>query len=57
MFYKILRNMVNKGSIALLSSHHLTEIYGNVDKVLILSNGSIIKEICIDNINEEKFFI
>lgn len=57
MFYKILRNMVNKGAIALLSSHHLTEIYGNVDKVLILSSGSIIKEICIDNFNYEENFL
>ncbi|HIH2763275.1 MAG TPA: ABC transporter ATP-binding protein [Candidatus Azoamicus sp.] len=57
MFYKILRNMTNNGAIALLSSHHLTEIYGNVDKVLILSNGSIIKEICIDNLNYDDNFL
>lgn len=57
MFYKILRYMVNNGAIALLSSHHLTEIYGNVDKVLILSDGSIIKEICIDNFNYEENFL
>lgn len=57
MFYRILRNMVNKGAIALLSSHHLTEIYGNVDKVLILSDGSIIKEICINNFNYEENFL
>lgn len=57
MFYKTLRYMVNRGAIALLSSHHLTEIYGNVDKVLILSNGSIIKEICIDNLNYEDDFL
>jgi len=57
MFYKILRQMVSKGAIALLSSHHLTEIYGNVDKVLILSNGSIIKEICIDNLNYDANFL
>jgi len=48
MFYGILRRIVSKGSIVLLSSHHLTEVYGNVDKVLILSNGSIIKELDID---------
>lgn len=57
MFYKTIRNLVNKGAIALLSSHHLTEIYGNVDKVLILSNGSIIKEICINNLNYEENFL
>ncbi len=57
MFYKTLRNMVNNGAIALLSSHHLTEIYGNVDKVLILSNGSIIKEICIDNLHHKENFL
>jgi ABC-type multidrug transport system ATPase subunit len=57
MFYKILRKLVNAGAIALISSHHLTEIYGNVDKVLILSNGSIIKEICIDNLNIDENFL
>lgn len=48
MFYSVLRRLVNEGAIVLLSSHHLTEIYGNVDKVLILSNGSIIKTIDVD---------
>jgi len=48
MFYGILKRIVSKGSIVLLSSHHLTEIYGNVDKVLILSDGQIIKEIDMD---------
>lgn len=48
MFYAILRQLADKGAIVLISSHHLTEIYGNVDNVLILSNGSIIKEIDIN---------
>lgn len=56
MFYKILRNLVNKGAMAILSSHHLTEIYGNVDKVMILSDGLIIKEMCINDLDyNEKF--
>lgn len=57
MFYGILRRIVGKGSIVLLSSHHLTEIYGNVDKVLILSNGNIIKEIDIDFFDDDDRFL
>lgn len=53
MFYSILRKLADKGAIVLLSSHHLTEIYGNVDNVLILSNGSIIKEFDINAFNLE----
>ena len=48
MFYSVLKKLSQKGSIVFLSSHHLTEIYGNVDKVFILSNGSIIKNIEIE---------
>ncbi len=48
MFYSILRRIVKKGSIVLLSSHHLTEIYGNVDKVFVLSDGVITNELNID---------
>jgi len=57
MFYGILRRIVSKGSIVLLSSHHLTEIYGNVDKVLILSDGCIIKEINIDFFDNNDDFL
>lgn len=53
MFYKILRNLAQNGTIVLISSHHLTEIYGNVDKVLILSDGKIIKEINITDIDND----
>ena len=58
MFYSILNKIVNKGAIVLLSSHHLTEIYGNVDKVFILSNGYIIKDIDINihNCNDQILF-
>ncbi len=51
MFYRILRNIADNGSIVLMSSHHLTEIYGNVDNVLILSNGTILKNINLSDIN------
>lgn len=47
MFYNILKQLSKSGSIVLISSHHITEIYGNVDEVLILSNGTIIKNINI----------
>lgn len=57
MFYMILRKLVNEGAIVLLSSHHLTEIYGNVDKVVILSNGSIIKTIDIDVFEYDDSFL
>lgn len=53
MFYKILKNLAENGSIILISSHHLTEIYGNVDKVLILSKGQVIKEINIHEFDNE----
>lgn len=53
MFYSILRKLADKGAIVLLSSHHLTEIYGNVDNVLILSNGVIIKEFDINSFDSE----
>ncbi len=53
MFYSILRKLADNGSIVLLSSHHLTEIYGNVDNVLILSNGVIIKEFDINALDSE----
>lgn len=53
MFYSILRKLADKGAIVLLSSHHLTEIYGNVDNVLILSNGVIIKEFNINSFDSE----
>jgi ABC-type multidrug transport system ATPase subunit len=57
MFYSILRKMADNGSVILISSHHLTEVYGNVDKVLILSNGFIIKELDINLSNfDENFF-
>lgn len=52
MFYKILRNLANRNSIIIISSHHLTEIEGNVDSVLILSNGKIIKELSLDHPND-----
>ena len=57
MFYGILKRIVSKGSIVLLSSHHLTEIYGNVDKVLILSDGKIIKEIDMDSFEHNNDFL
>jgi ABC-type multidrug transport system ATPase subunit len=53
MFYKILRKLADAGSIVLISSHHLTEIYGNVDNVLILSNGNIIRDIDINIFNDK----
>lgn len=58
IFYTLLKRMVNRGATILLSSHHLTEIYGNVDRVLILSEGKIIKDINI-NLNSEsnEFFL
>ncbi len=52
MFYTILKNLANNGAIILISSHHLTEIYGNVDKVLILSNGTVIQELDITLTNK-----
>ncbi len=55
-FYRILKKIVNKGSIVLLSSHHLAEIYGNVDRILILSNGGIVRELNLDIFNYNKFF-
>ena len=57
MFYSVLRKLANNGAIILISSHHLTEIYGNVDKVLILSNGSIIKEIDIESFDYDECFL
>ncbi|HFL8819495.1 MAG TPA: ABC transporter ATP-binding protein [Candidatus Azoamicus sp. OHIO2] len=51
MFYHILKNLTTMGAIVLISSHHLTEIYNNVDQVLILSNGTIIKHININTID------
>lgn len=55
MFYSILRQLANTGSIVLLSSHHLTEVYGNVDCVLFLSNGSIVHFFDLNAINLDAF--
>jgi len=52
MFYKTLKELSDNGSIVIISSHHLTEIYGNVDKVLILSSGMILKSIDINALDE-----
>lgn len=57
MFYDVLKNIAKNGSIVLISSHHLTEIYNNVDKVLILSSGKILKEIDIGKSYIENEFI
>ncbi len=51
MFYDILKSVAKNGSIVLLSSHHLSEIYNNVDRVLILSSGKILKEIEISKVH------
>ncbi len=48
VFYSILRQISNLGSIILLSNHNLGEVYNNVDKVLVLSNGNIKYNINID---------
>ncbi|HFL8824356.1 MAG TPA: ABC transporter ATP-binding protein [Candidatus Azoamicus sp. OHIO1] len=48
VFYNILRKIASTGAIVLISSHHLVEIYGNVDNVVILSKGKIIKEVDIN---------
>lgn len=55
-FYSILRTMADRGSIVLISSHHLTEIYSNVDRVVILSNGNIVKEFDIGFVDNSKDF-
>lgn len=57
MFYSILRKLADSGAVVLLSSHHLTEIYGNVDNVLILSNGVIIKEFDINSFESDDNFL
>ncbi|HIH2762952.1 MAG TPA: ABC transporter ATP-binding protein [Candidatus Azoamicus sp.] len=57
MFYTILRKLADSGAVVLLSSHHLTEIYGNVDNVLILSNGVIIKEFDINSFESDDNFL
>ncbi len=57
MFYNVLRKLANDGAIVFISSHHLTEIYGNVDNVLILSNGCIVKEIDINFFNLSDDFL
>ncbi|QQG46857.1 MAG: ABC transporter ATP-binding protein [Candidatus Azosocius agrarius] len=49
MFYRILRQLSDNGSIVILSTHHVNEIYSNVDNVVVLSHGKISKEF---NINE-----
>mgnify|MGYP001562218724 FL=1 len=49
MFYRILKRLANNGSIVILSTHHISEVYNNVDNVVILSHGKISKEF---NINE-----
>lgn len=57
MFYSILRKLADNGAVVLISSHHLTEIYGNVDNVLILSNGVIIKEFDINLFDSDDSFL
>ena len=57
MFYSILRKLADNGAVVLISSHHLTEIYGNVDNVLILSNGAIIKEFDINLFDSDDSFL
>lgn len=54
MFYKILRKLADNNSIVIISSHHLTEIEGNVDSVLILSDGKIIKELSLLDLNNNQ---
>jgi len=47
IFYKILKILSSYGSIIILSSHHLNEVYYNVNRVIVLSKGTIVKEINI----------
>lgn len=54
MFYTILKKLTSNNSIVLLSSHHLTEIHGNVDNVIVLSNTNIIKELDVESIDEDE---
>jgi len=57
VFYKILNILSSYGSIIILSSHHLNEIYSNVDKVIVLSGGIIIKEINTNELNFDEIEI
>lgn len=45
VFYDIIRKLADMGSIVILSSHHLTEIYGRVDYLMFLDGGQIHKQL------------
>ncbi len=56
VFYKLLKNLTNLGSIVILTSHHLREIYGKVDVLSFLSRGSITKTIYHQNVFFDNMF-
>lgn len=44
VFYTLIRYLANTGSIVIITSHHLTEIFGKVDFLLLLDSGTIAKQ-------------
>lgn len=57
IFYNFLQNLAYKGTIIILTSHHLTEIYGKIDILFFLSNGTIIKKINFREIFFDEIFV
>ena len=56
IFYNLLKELVRLGSIVILTSHHLKEIYGKVDILAFLSKGVITKVLPCKDIFFNKIF-
>lgn len=57
IFYKLLNELKNLGSIVILTSHHLKEIYGKVDVLSFLSKGVITKVLNYKDVFLDKVFL
>ncbi len=51
-FYKILRDCKARGTAILISSHALSEIEGEIDKILIMNKGAVIIQGSLEQLRE-----
>jgi ABC-type multidrug transport system ATPase subunit len=53
IFYETVRELLDRGVVAVLSSHLFAEIQGRVDRIALLSGGAIRKQGRIDELLDE----
>jgi ABC-2 type transport system ATP-binding protein len=53
VFYETVRELLDRGVVAVLSSHLFAEIQGRVDRIAVLSGGEILQQGLIDDLLDE----